>query len=44
MKKMFLKSAWVLAAVFMAVSLMAQEYRIDVKTDKEDAIYSKGQK
>ncbi len=44
MKRLFLKSASVLAAVFMVVSVLAQEYKIDVKTDKEDAIYSKGQK
>ncbi len=33
-----------MAAVFMAGSLMAQEYTVEVKTDKEDAIYDKGQK
>lgn len=44
MKKTCLKLTAVLAAVFMAVSLIAQEYKVDVKTDKEDAIYNKGQK
>ena len=44
MKKTCLKFTAVVAAVFMAVSLMAQEYKVEVKTDKEDAIYDKGQK
>jgi cephalosporin-C deacetylase-like acetyl esterase len=44
MKKTCLRFSAVLTAVFIAVSLLAQEYKVEVKTDKEDAIYNKGQK
>ena len=44
MKKTCLRFTAVLAAVLMAVSLLAQEYKVEVKTDKEDAIYNKSQK
>lgn len=44
MKNTCLKFTSLFAFVFMPIWLMAQEYKVEVKTDKVDAIYNKGQK
>jgi cephalosporin-C deacetylase-like acetyl esterase len=44
MRKTCLKFTAVLVVAVMAVSLIAQEYKVVAKTDKEDAIYKKGEK
>jgi cephalosporin-C deacetylase-like acetyl esterase len=44
MKTTCFKFTSLFALMFMSICLMSQEYKVEVKTDKVDAIYSKGQK
>lgn len=44
MKNTYLKFTFAFALISMPIWLMAQEYKVEVKTDKVDAIYDKGQK
>ncbi len=44
MKNTCLTSTFLLALMYMPSWLMSQEYKVEVKTDRADAIYDKGQK